>query len=258
MENNPTWSKAHTWRFWVILAVVVFLVVSCVGGRDGVAANRKVITVQGTGEVSTVQDTMRISFTVTRTAGDVTSAQNEMNKSVTNIINAVKELGISEKDIKTTSYSVYPHYTQVPVPCSGLYCPLSYESRPDGFDATQTVEIRTKDLSKSGDLVTAIGRNNPTNVSGLEFIVENDEEVKRQARQMAIEDARKKAKELAKDLGVRIKGVVSFDESSGGGYPYFLKAEVADGRGGTGQVPPSLPTGEQKITSNVTVVYEIR
>jgi len=82
-----------------------------------------------------------------------------------------------------------------------------------------------------------------------------------EARAAAIEDARMKAKALAKDLGVRLVRVTGFWENSGPYYSYDVaRSESAYGLGGaTNAAPaPELPTGESEIVSRVSVTYEIR
>ncbi|MFZ3020439.1 MAG: SIMPL domain-containing protein [Minisyncoccia bacterium] len=253
-------NHVHSWKFWAIIALIVFAVASF-GRNDGRGNDgTKTIAVQGTGDVYVIQDTVELSFTVTKKASDVKKAQADMNDVTAQIIKAVKGLGVEDKNIKTTSYSVYPHYSQEVMPCPvGSYCPTS--SKVDGFEASQTVEVKMHDLAKSGDLVAEIGKFNPTNISGLSFVVEDDKAVLREARQKAIEDAKTKAKQLAKDLGVRLGDVVSFDES-GRNYPVpvYMKAGAVVGMGGDmmSESAPSIPAGQNKITSNVTIVYEIK
>ncbi|HEY9586034.1 MAG TPA: SIMPL domain-containing protein [Candidatus Paceibacterota bacterium] len=247
--------QKHSLRYWAIFALVVFAVVSFVSDRNKGIDSTKTITVRGEGIAYAIQDTAELSFSVTKKAADVKTAQNEVNDTVSNILKAVKDLGVEDKNIKTIAYNVYPHYKQVSRPCPlGSYCPI--QSETDGFEASQTVEIKMRDLSKSGDLVTAIGEFNPTNISGLQFVVEDDKAVLKEARKKAIADARAKAKELAKDLGVRLGKVVSFDENGAYPIPIYMKTEAAGGMGG--DIPASIPTGQNKVTSNVTIVYEIR
>lgn len=247
----------HGWKYWAILAVVVFVAVS-LGNNKNEFNSTNTIAVQGTGEVYAIQDTVMLSFSVTKTARDVKVAQKDVDDVVSQIIKAVKDLGVEDKNIKTVSYSVYPHYVNEASPCPyGAYCPSV--SKADGFDASQTVEIKMHDLDKSGELISEIGRFNPTNLSGLQFVIEDDKAVLREARQKAIADAKLKAKQLSKDLGVRLGKIVSFDEG-GRGYPMpvYMKAEALGMGGADSSSVSSLPTGQNKIISNVTVVYEIR
>ena len=97
-------------------------------------------------------------------------------------------------------------------------------------------------------------------MSSLNFTIDDEEELKREARREAINDAEKKARELAKDLGVRIIRVVNFSES--GGYPPIARFAVAESfaldDGARGAPAPEIPVGESKITSRVSITYEIR
>lgn len=244
----------HGVAYWLVLALVVFVVVTIVNNKQD-NKNPNTITVNGTGIAYAIQDTLEISFTVTRTAQQVADAQNKMNVDVATILDAVKALGAQDKDIKTTAYNVSPHYVQMtPTVCpAGTYCPV--QSKIDGYDASETIEVKLHDLSKASDLVTAIGKGNPTYVSGLQFVVENDDAVKAEARNNAIDDAKTKAKDLAKALGVHLGKVVSFNESSGSGpIPFYTKAA---GIGGAPEIAASIPTGQNEVDSNVTIVYEI-
>ncbi len=83
--------------------------------------------------------------------------------------------------------------------------------------------------------------------------------LKDQARAKAIVNAREKAEVLAKQLGVNLGNVVSFSENSGG-YPMMYAAKAMDMAVGASmpERAPELPKGENKITSNVTITYEIR
>ena len=86
--------------------------------------------------------------------------------------------------------------------------------------------------------------------------------VQDQARDEAIADAKQKAEMLAKQLGVRLVRVVSYNDS--GNYPQPMYArDMAYGMGGaenqsTKAVAPSISIGENKVTSNVSITYEIR
>ena len=125
------------------------------------------------------------------------------------------------------------------------------------------LEVKVQDPKKAGELLTGVGGKGASEVSSLSFTVEDEDALKAEARAMAITEAEEKADELANQLGVEVIRVVGFYEDSYG-YP----TPYAYGRGGVAmdaaismeaKVPvPALPTGENKITSNVNVTYEIR
>ena len=73
-----------------------------------------------------------------------------------------------------------------------------------------------------------------------------------------LKDAKEKAKVLASELGVGLGKVVSFSENSGG-YPMYVEKRMMDSALVSSVAPaPVLPKGENKITSNVSITYEIR
>ncbi|HEY4832316.1 MAG TPA: SIMPL domain-containing protein, partial [Waddliaceae bacterium] len=96
-----------------------------------------------------------------------------------------------------------------------------------------------------------------TNISSLQFVIDNPDAVDAQARDLAIADAKAKAQVLAKSLGVRLTKIVSFDESSNQPIVYPLAMAATSGTSAPAVVP-QLPVGQNTITSNVTITYEIQ
>lgn len=99
-------------------------------------------------------------------------------------------------------------------------------------------------------------------ITGLDFVVDDIEKVKAEAREKAVADAKAKAKVLSKTLGVKLDTIVNFYENGDGAYPIMYRSEMsADTKvmnAGSVSVAPSLPTGENKVISNVTITYEVK
>lgn len=226
---------------------------------SGVTASNT-ISVSGMGEVFAVPDMATFSVTVREEAKDVSTAQDAATKKSNAIFDYLKGAGVEEKDIKTTNYSVNPKYEYSQGVCTQYSCPPSKQALV-GFEVYQTFEVKVKDPKKAGELLSGVGSKGASEVSGLSFTIEDEDQLKSDAREEAIEDAEAKAEELADQLGVKIVRVVGFNENEGG-YPiYYAKSmAMADGRGGASEAAPApaLPTGENKITSNVNITYEIR
>lgn len=222
--------------------------------QDQYAVNS--ITVQGEGEVLSVPDVAMFTFSVNATAESVEAAQQQSATAMNAALAYLKEQGVEEKDIKTTSYYVNPHYSNP----NCIYGPRGEYNCPEavitGYDVSQSIEVRVRDTAKSGEILTGIGSRGVNNVSGLQFIIDDESNVKEEARSMAIADAKEKAEKLAKDLGVSLKRITSFYEESGY-YPMY------DGYGGAemkamSAVAPNTPVGENSVTSRVNITYEIR
>jgi uncharacterized protein len=94
-------------------------------------------------------------------------------------------------------------------------------------------------------------------MSGLTFTNDKYDDLVKQARDEAIVEARGEAKVLAKQLGVRLGDIVSFSE--GANYPIYERGVYATaGAMSKDSIEAVIPTGENKISSNVSVTYEIR
>lgn len=260
VESAAVFALAMLGLFLVVAALSSLKEYRFIG--SGVTATNT-ITVSGQGEVFAVPDTGEFSVTIQEEAKDVATAQDAATKKTNDIVAYLKGAGVEEKDIKTTDYSVYPQYEWTNSVCTpgATYCPPGKQVLK-GFQVSQTLSVKVKDTTKAGELLSGVGSKGASQVSGLSFTVEDEDALKAQAREKAIADAKTKADELASQLGVSIVRVVGFGEDSGG-YPImYAKTMAMDSAAGMGvreSAPaPAIPTGENKISSNVTVTYEIR
>ncbi|MES2953733.1 MAG: SIMPL domain-containing protein [Patescibacteria group bacterium] len=252
----------------VLVVLALFLGVKTLAGwqdywGSSIEPKGPTITVEGKGEVFATPDIAQFTFGVETKAKTVADAQKEAREVANAALDYLKKSGIADKDIKTADYSFYPEYSYEQIKssvCTEYSCPPSGKQVLVGYRVNQQFSVKVRTPDKAGEIVDGLGALKVTNVSGVNFTQDNDEELKRKARELAIADAREKAQALARDLGVRIVRVVSFSES--GFYPSYAKLEyAADGRGGSAvaQVAPTeLPQGENKISSNVNITYEIR
>jgi len=217
------------------------------------------ITVSGQGKVMAPPDIARVTFTVQNAAPTVAAAQESTTKQANAAIAYVKGQGIPEKDIKTLSYNVSPQYAY-PNPCrAGEVCPQYYDSNPKitGYQVSETVQVTVRDLDKVSPLLAGLGEQEVQNVNGPDFTLDDPTAVQNEARTEAISDAKMQAKQLAKDLGVRLVRIVNFSES--GNYPIYSYYGKGGVMAATDSAPvPEVPTGESEYNSNVSITYEIR
>ncbi|MBI2612932.1 SIMPL domain-containing protein [Candidatus Kaiserbacteria bacterium] len=226
---------------------------------SGVTATNT-ITVSGEGEVFAVPDLATFSVTIQEEAKEVKDAQDVATKKSNDIYAYLKGEGVEEKDIKTADYSVYPQYDYLQASsCRDGYCPPGRQELR-GFQVSQTLTVKVRDTEKAGDLLSGVGSLGASSVSGLSFTIDDQDALDAEARGKAIDDARSKAAELAKQLNVSLVRVVGFSEN--GYYPpmpyaYGMGGDVAMARESKA-IGPEIPVGENKIVSNVSVTYEIR
>ncbi len=213
------------------------------------------VYVSGEGEVFAVPDTAQFTFTVSESADTVSAVQDAATKKTDAALAALKDLGIDETDIKTISYELHPKYVYEPATC--LRYPCNQKQVQQGFTLDQGVQVKVRDLTKAGDALQAMTSAGVQNVSSLTFTIADDQAVKEEARKKAIDQAKAKAEQLASDLGVSLVRIVNFSENSGP-MPYAMDKLAAPAGAGEVASAPSVPAGQNRIVSNVTITYEIR
>ena len=252
--------KILKWVWVALIVLTVFLAVETLGAlKDlrGINPAYHSISVSGVGEAVSVPDVATFSFTVSIDALTVSDAQGQVTEKMDSILSGLEALGIEEKDIKTTDYSVWPKYTFEPTICLSTFCPPSRQV-PDGYTASHHISVKVRKTGEAGKALALVGEKGATGLSSISFTVDDPDKIIDEARTEAIKDAKDKAKRLSKELGVRLVRVVSFYDNTGGGpIPYY-----AEGLSGdivkSSSLAPTIPTGENKVTVNVTMVYEIR
>lgn len=246
-----------------LAVLALFLLVKTFDALDqfGMGPNHPVntITVTGEGKSTSVPNIAQVTFTVQETAGTVQAAQDAATKRTNDSLAAIKAMGIDDKDVKTLGYNVYPQYAENACP-PGAMCKLAAGSNKiTGYQVSQTVQVKVRDTAKAGDVLQKLGTLGVQNISGPDFMLDDDSGVQDEARAAAIKDANEKAQVLAKQLHVRLGKVMNFSEN-GGGYPYPMYSS----RGGMAMdaaaqsVAPSLPVGQNETNVTVQITYEIR
>lgn len=188
--------------------LAIFLVVGII---NGIKTNKYIgsgmqstntISVNGEGSIDRAPDTARVTFSVRQEAKTLTEAQDAVTKKVDAIKQALETLGVDSKDISTESYNSYPQYTYI----SGRAPILR------GYEVSHTAVVKIKNLDLVEGVIGSLASNGVTDMQGPNFGFDDDKAVLREAREIAIEDAKQQAEKLAQDLGVKLVRIVSFDE----------------------------------------------
>ncbi|HMA77874.1 MAG TPA: SIMPL domain-containing protein, partial [Candidatus Paceibacterota bacterium] len=204
-----------------------------------------IINVSGEGEVMARPDIGSFNFGVRAEAETAAAAQEQSATAMNDIIGYLAEAGVAEADIDTSNYTLNPRYRWVEEVCvPGTLC-RGGERVIDGYEVSQTVSVKVRDLEQSGALISGVGQRGATNVSSLQFTIDDPANLEAEARSLAIADAQAKAEVLAAELGVSIVEMTGFYEENQGRpiEPYLMaRSEMAmDGMGGA--TAPSVPVG---------------
>ncbi len=259
-----TWDmkRVYKWGTIVLMALALFLALEALSVIKNLRHNNpptNVISVSGTGEATSVPDIATFSFTVSEDAKNVADAQKSVTAKTDTITAALKELGIEEKDIKTTDYNVNPKYVYQQASCVNGYCGPGRQIA-DGYTVSNTISVKVRNTENSGKALSIAGEKGAMNVSGLSLTLDDPSEPENEARLKAIDNAREKAEVLADRLGVDLVRIVSYYENSSP-YPMPMYAgydKAMNGAATSQASAPSVSLGQNTVTSNVTVSYEIR
>ncbi len=239
-------------RSFLALIAASFLAVAAVAcGSEGdtvisTGGPSEGISVSGEGRVSAAPDIATINLGVRVEAGTVEEAREQAAQLQTAILNSVKDNGVESKDLQTSNFSIQPVYTSD-----------SRTIRAYSVSNTLAVKVRKlADLSKVVDDATKAGGSSAT-VQGLSFGIDDLEKVKTEARKLAMEQAKRRAEETAKNAGVDLGKPISISEGySGGAYDAaFPTASGPSTR--TADTPTPIESGSLDVVVNVQVVYRI-
>lgn len=211
--------------------------------------SERMITVNGYGKITGSNDIAVTTLGYSNMNKDVKTAQTENKGVMEKIMADLKTMGIEEKDLKS-DYSIYPEYS---------YTDKGQEFK--GYRVNSNVQVKIRDLSKIEEVLGLAGKYGANQVNGLTFTIDDPENLKTQARDKAIVDAQAKALKLSKELGVKIVGVVSFNEYQGENsyYPVasYKSMNATYGMGGAVNDVANVQAGSQDVVMNVSVTYEI-
>ncbi len=213
---------------------------------------QKTITVNGTGIVKVKPDTCDISFTVQTNSKTSNESQQENVKVTENVINSLKNMGISSENIITSGYSVYPEYN---------YNEETHKTTITGYNTTNRFTVTTKQIEKAGEIVQTAINAGATRSSGVSFYVEDTNKYYGQALKSAVLNASNSGKYIAEALGVNITSVLSVTEiQNGNSYEVYKEnAALSDmamsESTSSGAASPNITYDDIEIQANVTVVY---
>jgi uncharacterized protein len=236
-------------------------------GRPPITDKTALFTANGTAEATYVPNTALLYLGVNKTAATQEEAKNEANKVINQLTADLKKLGIEEKNIKTTNFSVNENYDYgvtsgaepVVIEDKMMIMPVQpSRTKTKGFVANVNLEVRVTPLEKAEQAIDAATKAGATQVGTSQLILDEtkQKELENRTRIEAIKNAKEKAKEISKAAGIHLGRVVSVQEN-GGAMPYARTMELKMDSVGSAPMPETaLNPGENKISVTVTLAYE--
>lgn len=231
-----------------VFATALALIPLGVGVQSASAATSGV-SVQGTGTVKVVPDTVRLNATISFVGATNSAASKAVSTSAAAFRAALKDKKVATKDIQSQNLTIYPEYTWTQEKGQEL----------KGYRASQSFTVLVRDEASAGAIidasVDAAGDN--IQVTGVTPIVLDIDDAQDAAREKAVAKAKKKATAYAKLFDFDLGKILWVSESSSAYNPpiyAMAKASVAD----AAAPPTEIDLGEQDVTVTVDVRWSIK
>lgn len=223
----------------IVFAVIALALLMSACGPTNQAAVRT-LNVSGTGQANLAPDIAYIYVGVHTENPTAAEAVADNTTQTQTVIQAIKDFGIDEKDIRTTNFSIYPQDKFDP-----------QTGTPTGdktYVVDNTVYVTVRKLDQLGDLLDTVVTAGANTVNSVQFDVADKAAALKQARADAVKDAEAQAKSLAEAAGLSLGQIQSIG--------FFDSQPIFDGKGGGGAMAAdaaSVPIQPGQLTFTVTV-----
>jgi uncharacterized protein YggE len=221
------------------------------------------ISVSATGSVDFVPDIARLTLGIRIESPTAQAATNGVNQHAAQVIAALRASGVSDRNIKTSSYNLIFREAPPPPPAASLRVPESNApvspseavaarlALPGNYVATETLEVTlpVNSAGKALDAAIAAGANESF---GLNYQTSNAQALYRAALAKAVASARDSAKAIADAAHLAIIAIQSISTNAPAAGPFAAEPMMARSLGA--QVLP----GTEAISATVFVVYRVR
>jgi uncharacterized protein len=212
------------------------------------------IQVSGSATVKVIPDLVTIQLGVTSNATTPQGVYDQNTATMKKTVAAIRALGVAEKDISTDYYIIQPVYQN--------YDALDIK----GYRINNTIIVNLKDVSKVSQVLAAALTAGANEVVDVQFKTSQLRQHRDKARQLAMQAAQEKARDLASAANAQPGCVLNIDETSSSyyGYPWQsaryagLSQNVMQNVSGNVQ-PPSddgpISLGQIAVQAEVQVRY---
>ncbi|MEP1209332.1 MAG: SIMPL domain-containing protein [Rhizobiaceae bacterium] len=213
-------------------------------------AQMAVISVSATGSATAVPDLARLDLSVQREAKTARAALDANNKAMADVLKAMRDAGIEDRDLQTSNFNIQPRY-HYPKSSSGRNKPPILV----GYIVTNSLTVRVRDLNNLGailDRSVSLGVNSG---GGISFSSDRPEPIIEQARKNAVAKAITKAKTLTEAAGVKLGRIVEISETNRQPPRPRAMARMESAMAADAAVP--IAAGENSYSITVNIKWEL-
>jgi uncharacterized protein YggE len=231
------------------------LIAGCIAGSVAVAQAASVsspsssepeITASGRGEVKLAPTYAAVMVNIETRAKTAVEAASQNVQKVEAVMKALRDAGLTEKDIATAAYNVQQMYD---------YRPNRESPEPIGFSANTMIRAEVRRLDRLGRVIDAGIGAGATGISGVQYFATNAEEARRSAMSQAVREARTDADVLARAAGGSLGRLIALN-SGGVSQPFPRDFMLAGGSARVAGAPTNIVPGELNVTAMVSGRWE--
>ncbi len=201
------------------------------------------ININTSAELKQVPDIAVITASVITQNKSAKFAMQDNARQMSGAFAALKAAGIADKDMQTSGVNLNPEYVYI-------------EKKPPqikSYSVSNTLIIKIRDLTKVGSVLDALVAQGINSVNGPNFQIEDPDKALDKARAEAMKKAMDRAALYANIAGMKVKRVISINESGGYQPPMPIYREMAMAKVDAVETP--VAPGE--VTMNVSLNVQI-
>lgn len=233
----------------VICVLLVVIIVAMLGfwrPWQADASSARKITVTGTGKVTATPDSYQFNPSYQK------SSTEELNSTVTAVTDKLEELGVEEKQIQVQS-SAYKNSD------GGAEVLIAPAPQRDQTYAYLTIKVANKELAQKVQDYIATTEASGQLTAYPSFSDEKQKQLKEEARDKAIADAKSRGDKTAQQIDAKLGKVIEVkDQENQFGFPMPMTAVAEDSARSSTSAATSIYAGEQDITFTVEVIFQIK
>ncbi|MDR6844358.1 SIMPL domain-containing protein [Flavobacterium granuli] len=202
------------------------------------------VNVSGEGKIKVVPDQVTILATVETKGNNAKEVKKQNDQQMEAVLKLIKSMNLAPADYKTKRVSLNPQY--------------DYEKKKHSYNATQTVEILLRDLSKYDELMEGLVDQGINRIDNVTFQSSKLAQYQSDARKQAMKDAKIKAEEYVSVLGQKVGVAITITDNSQTYYPqpvYAMKLMAMEADGASPR--QTMAAGEIEIIANVSVSFKL-
>ena len=229
----------------LVCAAIFALAIILPTGTAAAEEMTPTLTMNGVGVARMAPDTADVTIGVVTEARDAARAHADNATATSRVQDALKSLGIAERDIRTARYDFSPVYD---VKDNG-------RSVTTGYTVTNAIIVKVRNLANVGKVIDTALANGANRVDSLEFLASDPSAAKNAALADAARDARSKADAVARALGVRVARVLNVNADAQSYAPRNVMPMMMAKEAYDAGTP--ISAGELSFEASVNITYVI-